>query len=138
MQTLFFNHANMQDIHTDTKSNDVVFECPKSRSASFSCENSYIDSSLLDNLFGVSKSNKYKMQYYVGRQVQAKQNKKKRINKKWLKRYGYKTVYDLVEMDIENPDITNDINNQYNIELQADKISNFHIVKTGLKEVPEN
>ena len=32
------------------------------------------------------------------RRVQARRHKKKRINKKWIKRYGYKTVYENVQI----------------------------------------
>lgn len=39
------------------------------------------------------------MQYYVPIMVQARWHKKKRINKKWLKRYGMKPDKVLVKMD---------------------------------------
>ena len=34
----------------------------------------------------------------IPKQVQVRRHKKKRINKKWVKRYGYKTVFENVKM----------------------------------------
>lgn len=38
----------------------------------------------------------YTLEYSNVRQVQVRRHKKKRINKKWAKRYGFRTVYDKV------------------------------------------
>lgn len=56
--------------------------------ATFTCENAVINENLLSELFLPKKSNTFDLQYTV--MVQARRHKKKRINKKWLKRYGYK------------------------------------------------
>lgn len=56
--------------------------------ANFTCENAMINVNLLAKLFTQEKSNTFDIQYTI--MVQARKHKKKRINKKWLKRYGYK------------------------------------------------
>ena len=56
--------------------------------ATFTCENAVINENLLSELFLPKKSNTFDLQYNV--MVQARRHKKKRINKKWLKRYGYR------------------------------------------------
>ena len=56
--------------------------------ASFTCENAMINEKLLSELFLPKKSDTFDLQYTV--MVQARRHRKKRINKKWLKRYGYK------------------------------------------------
>lgn len=56
--------------------------------ATFGCENVTINENLLSELFLPKKSNTFDLQYTA--MVQARKHKKKRINKKWLKRYGYK------------------------------------------------
>jgi len=56
--------------------------------ATFTCENAMINENLLSELFMPEKSNTFDLQYTI--MVQARRHRKKRINKKWLKRYGYK------------------------------------------------
>lgn len=46
-------------------------------------------------------------------QVQVKRHKKRRINKKWAKRYGYVTKYR--DVQIENARIENESENSFNI-----------------------
>ena len=58
------------------------------RVANFTCENAMINVNLLAKLFMQEKPNTFDIQYTV--MVQARRHRKKRINKKWLKRYGYK------------------------------------------------
>lgn len=58
------------------------------RVANFTCENAMINVNLLAKLFTQEKSNTFDIQYTI--MVQARKHKKRRINKKWLKRYGYK------------------------------------------------
>ena len=52
-----------------------------------------IDVNTLTNLFGLDKSKMPDM-YDISflKPIQARKHKKKRINKKWLKRYGYKFI----------------------------------------------
>lgn len=56
--------------------------------ATFTCENTIVNENLLSKLLLPKKSNTFDLQYTA--MVQARKHKKKRINKKWLKRYGYK------------------------------------------------
>lgn len=58
--------------------------------ATFACENAVINENLLSKLFLPEKSNTFGLQYTA--MVQARRHRKKRINKKWLKRYGYKPM----------------------------------------------
>lgn len=56
--------------------------------ATFTCENAVINKNLLSELLLPKKSNTFDLQYTA--MVQARRHRKKRINKKWLKRYGYR------------------------------------------------
>ena len=58
--------------------------------ATFTCENAMINENLLPKLFLPEKSNAFDLQYTA--MGQARRHRKKRINKKWLKRYGYKPM----------------------------------------------
>lgn len=66
----------------------------------FELEAHKINSELVDKLVGLDLSNSHDMEYTLeysnARQVQVRRHKKKRINKKWAKRYGFRTVYDKV------------------------------------------
>ena len=55
---------------------------------SSTCENATINEKLLSELFSPKMSDTFDLQYTI--MVQARRHRKKRINKKWLKRYGYK------------------------------------------------
>lgn len=59
----------------------------------FSCTmTSDFDKDLLLDLLGVSKETpKYKVEFSIGK-VQRRKHKKRRINKKWAKKYGYKDI----------------------------------------------
>lgn len=52
-----------------------------------------VNDALLQQLcFGNNNPNKVDLEYYIEKSVPAKRNKKRRIQKKWIKRYGYKTI----------------------------------------------
>ena len=64
-----------------------------------------IDGDTLAKLTGANTEGMiFDITYSSPRQVQVRKHKKKRINKKWAKRYGYKTV--LVEHMLTNCSIT--------------------------------
>lgn len=64
-----------------------------------------IDGDTLAKLTGANTEGMiFDITYSSPRQIQVKRHKKKRINKKWAKRYGYKTV--LVEHELTNCSIT--------------------------------
>lgn len=66
-----------------------------------------IDAKLYKELFGVNlaPARSFDISYKGTYQVQARKHKKKRINKKWAKKYGYKTY--LKDVKIENVNIGN-------------------------------
>ena len=69
------------------------------KSASFTCEVSNMDLSLLESAVTISPSDKFAMLYYLDIMRQKRWHKKARINKKWLKRYGMKSDTIKVMMD---------------------------------------
>ena len=74
---------------------DIVYNLKSTGNASFSCETTFADLSCLDyKPFELTKT--FDIEYNVPILVQARWHKKKRINKKWLKRYGMKS--DTVKM----------------------------------------
>ncbi|MEE1084324.1 MAG: hypothetical protein UH850_11425 [Paludibacteraceae bacterium] len=94
-----FGDMSYGDIEIDTLSPnempDIVCNLNNMESASFSSEITFADLSCLDyKPFELTKN--FNIEYDVQILVQAKWHKKKRINKKWLKRYGMKS--DTVKM----------------------------------------
>lgn len=82
------------DIEIDTLSPnetpDIIYNFNNTASASFSCETTFVDLSCLDyKPFDPTKN--FNIEHNVPVLVQARWHKKKRINKKWLKRYGMKS-----------------------------------------------
>lgn len=76
--------------------------CPMSAEAevSFECD---IDPKILKKLTGIdlahgSDFTGYTILFQQPVQVQVRRHKKKRINKKWAKRYGYKTMFKSIEL----------------------------------------
>jgi hypothetical protein len=87
------------DIEIDTLSPneilDIVYNLKNTESASFSCEMTLAGLEYLDYK-PFEPSENFIIEHNVGILVQARWHKKKRINKKWLKRYGMKS--DTVKM----------------------------------------
>lgn len=86
----------------DDKFTDCItnFEIPFSDKAeiSFECE---VNAPLFKELVRLSScdnANSYTLTGEMPIQVPVRYHKKKRVNKKWIKRYGYKTVYRKVEI----------------------------------------
>lgn len=67
-------------------------------SASLSCEMKYFDLDLLDKICDTAPTGYFILQYQRPIMIQARWNKKQRIRKKWLKRYGMKP--DTVRVDV--------------------------------------
>ena len=90
------------DIEIDTLSPnempDIVYNLQSATSASFSCEMTLADLTCL-NYKPFEPAENFSIEHNVGILVQARWHKKKRINKKWLKRYGMK--FDTVKMKAE-------------------------------------
>ena len=78
----------------------AAFHAPISASeeVTFECE---VDSALLEKLTGrnpVPMSRSFTVKTSAPYKVQIRRHRKKRINKKWAKRYGYKTMLRVVEL----------------------------------------
>ena len=58
--------------------------------ATFTCQNAIINEELLSELFLPKRQHTFNLEYSA--MVQARRHRKRRINKKWLKKYGYKPV----------------------------------------------
>ena len=81
---------------------DIYHPLSDSAEMEFECR---IDGDILAKLTGANTEGMlFDITYSSPRRVQVKKHKKKRINKKWAKRYGYKTV--LVEHELTNCSIT--------------------------------
>lgn len=87
------------DIEIDTLSPneipDIVCNLKNMKSASFSCETTFTDLSYL-NYKPFEPTKTFNIEHNVPILTQARWHKKKRINKKWFKRYGMKS--DTVKM----------------------------------------
>lgn len=71
---------------------EYIFSNTVNSSIEFSCDNTTFDSDGFYQLLKPKLDNTTYVTMDVPINKQARTNKKKRINKKWLKRYGYKTV----------------------------------------------
>lgn len=81
---------------------DIYQPLSDSAEMEFQCR---IDGGTLAKLTGATTEGMlFDITYASPRQVQVRKHKKKRINKKWAKRYGYKTV--LVEHELTDCTIT--------------------------------
>lgn len=95
------------DCETEFDANDVPeyvksIHCPMSVEveANFEC---YIDAKTFKKLTGIDLAHGPDITgctvlFHQPVQVQVRRHKKKRINKKWAKRYGYKTVFKSIEL----------------------------------------
>lgn len=80
-------------------STNEKIEFPISMSANFECD---VNQFNLEALMPKSLTNKFTMTMDVPEEVQFRRHKCKRINKKWAKRYGYKTIYKTVSFDVDS------------------------------------
>lgn len=85
----------------DEISQGLIFTLSDKEEVSFECE---IPLSSIANIFGIPKSmleppSNYSLTVTHPYLVQVRRHKKKRINKKWAKRYGYKTAYKSVTLN---------------------------------------
>lgn len=98
------------DIEIDTlnpnEMPDIVYNLKNTENASFSCETTLADLSCLDyKPFESTKT--FNIEHNIPILIQARWHKKKRINKKWLKRYGMKS--DTVKMKVDARRLSYDI-----------------------------
>ena len=89
--TKFIELSNIDDV-----SMDITPEISGRFNNSMSCEltfdNSYVNEELLNKMTTVDPS-KYTFIISIPYAVQVRKHKKKRINKKWAKRYGYRLKF---------------------------------------------
>ena len=83
------------EIDTSSLSKEVL---SLNHEASFECE---LDCSPLLNQITDYYNKPYYVEYYIPIMIQARWHKKRRINKKWLKRYGMKKDKVLVRCDVD-------------------------------------
>jgi hypothetical protein len=131
---------DVQDMNQTNPVNDkdeIIYDM-SCNSATMSIDNTYFDDSLFESMFGNSNTkNKFTVQAYLSRKEQARKHKRKRINKKWLKRFGNRTVYDLIEISnvdidgIDDIDTTKDEPFTFNCDL-----NNVKVIKSGLTKIP--
>lgn len=117
-----FGDISYGDIEIDTLSPneipDIVCNLNNMESASFSCEMTFADLSCLDyKPFEPTKI--FNIEHNVPILVQARWHKKKRINKKWLKRYGMKS--DTVKMKADARRLSYDIDTG-ELNFEVDKL----------------
>lgn len=74
--------------------------------AEFSADLTYVNYDLFDKLRRLQEPSKFKIVADVPIMIQARCHKKRRINKKWLKRYGMKPDVVKIEMDAESLEYT--------------------------------
>ena len=74
--------------------------------AEFSADLTYVNYDLFDKLCRPQESSKFKIVAEVPIMIQARWHKKRRINKKWLKRYGMKPDVVKIEMDADSLEYT--------------------------------
>jgi hypothetical protein len=89
--------TNIGNVETDAKYQiDQLYNSPEFLHIVHSIKNAGISNSNMNKLIDIFSINKdkfpdvYDIEYIVPQQI--KTNKKKRINKKWAKKYGYKMI----------------------------------------------
>lgn len=82
----------------------------------FTADSCIVDTGLL-KLISEQPSGFY-LEYDVEIEVQARRHRKKRIDKKWLKRYGYKTVKRRVRLNCEQLSINQD-DGWFNVDVKG-------------------
>ena len=101
-------------------------------SGSFELDTDYMDNDLLREVFGLNESHptSYKAQFDTPiYKQQIRIHKRKRINKKWAKRYGYRNVIGTYEGDVDFGEF-NKLTSEVNYNL-----TNLHLIKVDGKTI---
>ena len=110
--------ATCEDISSERLSFNV--------NAEFSADLTYVNYDLFDKLCRPQEPSKFKIVAEVPIMIQARWHKKRRINKKWLKRYGMKPDIVKVEMDTDNLTYTpGEIVGYTDGKIDSDKLKSF-------------
>ena len=126
-EVININPPTLSDLHRESLqfSTDEKMEIPMYMSGSFDCDTSNIN---LHKLFPNSPNGKYTMEADIPNKVQNRTHKRWRINKKWAKRYGYKTINKRVKLDIismeDNRDGSFDFNFKCDFDTYKDLVEN--------------
>ena len=116
--------ADLDGIGNTTIESGVELSSLANEVLSFNCSASF-EGELIDySLPNYNASKPFYVEYYIPILIQARWHKKRRINKKWLKRYGMKEDKILVRCDVDSigPDNSYDPydlieSNGFNLEL---------------------
>ena len=101
-------------------------------SGSFELDTDHMDNDLLREVFGLNESHptSYKAQFNTPiYKQQIRIHKRKRINKKWAKRYGYRNVIGTYEGDVDFGEF-NKLTSEVNYNL-----TNLHLIKVDGKTI---
>jgi hypothetical protein len=109
--TLYINDGPLMNVDSASMLSTTYEDIGSERlsfnvNAEFSADLSYVNYDLFDKLRRVQEPHKFKIEANIPIMIQAKWHKKRRINKKWLKRYGMKPDVVKVEMDADSLEYT--------------------------------
>lgn len=98
--------TNPPDIHMESSYDCAALQKPIlfSNSRTLELDDCTISDEMMEKIIGITdvNPNKFTLEFDTTWFVQARKHKKKRINKKWLKRYGYKEVTGRKKMKVKN------------------------------------
>lgn len=110
--SIFDRTTGEKILETEALSNQVTYQQSEefkpiiwNPSATLTMSDCEFSPEFLDNIFGIKEEPRYLNLEATGIKkilVQARKHKKKRINKKWLKRYGYKEISVPVRIKMNN------------------------------------
>ena len=100
---------------TDVEPN-YEFEFRTPLAQEFTADSCIVDMGLLNLISEQPRG--FFLEYDAEVQIQARRHRKKRINKKWLKRYGYKTVKRRIRLDCEQMGVNNS-DGWYNVDVKG-------------------
>lgn len=102
----YITYDDIQDMHIDSHSLEISLE-----NIGGSLKDLFLENQGFQPCIMIGKINTL---------VQARTHKKRRINKKWLKRYGYRNILKNFEAKIETIDIENDSRNSELVNISGD------------------
>ena len=113
IKTVEYDDAAMQLVTNPIPENARIFKKAvdslnggKSVSCTFSCD---INKEMLNKLYGSLPKPNDKWYMIFEKKVQRRRHHKRRINKKWSKRYGFKTVYEKYAVNTSNFFVNQDV-----------------------------
>ena len=105
----------------DSESSAMTFRnFNRDKEITFGFNTNCINTDLFNTLCGDSENNESKTELYFSTMVQNRKHKKKRINKKWAKRYGFREVQTKI---VGNMKTTSSDGNICEFTIEAPKIT---------------